>query len=133
MFINIQIYILTFILLLLIPIESRSVFNVGNNNDNNEIFISNELREDDKKAILTLTGYRHRFDHSHNLKLLKLSSVNYRDTKALCEFCDLVVPIARILIEYNETAHIENVVIGICKDFKLFDPDVCVGAVHEYK
>ncbi|CAF1053714.1 unnamed protein product, partial [Rotaria sordida] len=39
----------------------------------------------------------------------------------------------RLLIEANQTIHIENVVNGFCKEFKLIDINVCIGAVHEYK
>ncbi|CAF3443492.1 unnamed protein product [Rotaria sp. Silwood1] len=40
----------------------------------------------------------------------------------------------RFLIEINETIHIENVTLALCKDIKLvLDIDVCVAAVHEYK
>jgi len=39
----------------------------------------------------------------------------------------------RLLIEANQTTHIENVVNEFCKEFKLIDVDVCMGAVHEYK
>ena len=37
------------------------------------------------------------------------------------------------MIDANQTNHVENVVIGFCKEFKLIDVDVCIGAVHEYK
>lgn len=39
----------------------------------------------------------------------------------------------RFLIEINQTAEIEGVVIKLCEEIKLFlDIDVCIGAVHEY-
>ena len=39
----------------------------------------------------------------------------------------------KLLIETNETDHVENIVNNFCKEFKLLDVDVCMGAVHEYK
>ncbi|CAF1450802.1 unnamed protein product [Adineta ricciae] len=79
-----------------------------------------------------LANYRHRFEHSTNMKKLRWI-LQSRYNKAYCEFCNLVVPVVRLLIEANQTAHIENVVMGFCKEFKLIDIDVCIGVVHEYR
>lgn len=106
---------------------------------------------DHGKQILTqLTDYRHRFEHSTYFKQLRWTLKN-RYNKAYCQFCDLVVPVVRsktarenqhgssfsiqvrLLIGANQSDHIENVVLGFCKEFKLIDIDVCMGAVHEYR
>ncbi len=39
----------------------------------------------------------------------------------------------KLLIETNQTEHAENIINNFCKEFKLLDVDVCMGAVHEYK
>ena len=88
--------------------------------------------DSDRQALVTVRNYRHRFEHSTHLKQLRWT-LEHRYNKAYCDFCDLVVPVARTLIDVNQTEHIENVITGFCREFKLIDLDVCMGAVHEYK
>ncbi|CAF1219201.1 unnamed protein product [Adineta steineri] len=107
-----------FLTLYIIITDSRSI-NEQDSIDNHEV-------------ALTIANYQHRFEHSINLKQLHWT-LKHRYNKAYCEFCDLVVPVIRLLIEANQTAHIENIVMGFCREFKLIDLDVCIGAVHEYR
>ncbi|CAF0945509.1 unnamed protein product [Rotaria sordida] len=115
-------YILFYFLTFYIIIHTRSI------NENNTI----ELIANNQELLIKFTKYRHRFEHSINLKKIHWI-FKHRYNKTYCEFCNLVVPVVRLLIEANQTIHIENVVNGFCKEFKLIDINVCIGAVHEYK
>ncbi|CAF2669724.1 unnamed protein product [Rotaria sp. Silwood2] len=117
-----------FLTLYLIIIDARSI----DENDIIELIVNNLINDENQEFLITLANYRHRFEHSTNMKKFRWI-LKHRYNKAYCEFCDLVVPVVRLLIEANQTAHIENVVNGFCKEFKLIDIDVCIGAVHEYK
>ncbi|CAM4785122.1 unnamed protein product [Rotaria magnacalcarata] len=51
----------------------------------------------------------------------------------VCELCHMAVPLARLLIEIGEMDELETLLTDFCVDFKLFDKDICLGAIHEYK
>lgn len=99
---------------------------------------------------ITLANYRHRFERSMAFKKLRWSLSDI-DSKAICEGCDLLVPEVtwncfikgclmmadvlqmRILIRINRSDLIDDVALQFCKDYKLLDQNVCVGAVNEFK
>ncbi|CAF1110198.1 unnamed protein product [Rotaria sp. Silwood1] len=117
-----------FLTLYIIIIDTRSI----DEKDTNKFIVDNLINEQNHEFLITLANYRHRFEHSINFKKIRWT-LKHRYDKAYCQFCDLVVPVVRLLIETNQTIHIENVVNGFCREFKLIDIDVCIGAVHEYK
>ncbi|CAF1012169.1 unnamed protein product, partial [Didymodactylos carnosus] len=106
---------------------------ITDDSDDNQLSYGNNLNhEESVNFVSTLSQYRQRMEHSHYLKLFKLS-LKRNSSQVYCEFCQLLVPVARVLIERNQSQHIENVAITFCKEFKLIDESVCIGAVHEYK
>lgn len=38
----------------------------------------------------------------------------------------------RLLIEFNQTEHMEAVGVGVCIEFKLFDENLCIAGMREY-
>jgi hypothetical protein len=54
--------------------------------------------DDDQQAEILLTNYRHRLEHSPNLKKLEWAFESQSDL-AYCDFCDLVVPLVNISIK----------------------------------
>lgn len=54
--------------------------------------------------------------------------------KQLCDFCYLVMPIVRNLVNKNKTAHLRNIASYLCfKKFKIADEFVCESAIKEYE
>ncbi len=53
--------------------------------------------------------------------------------KAICEACDLAVPLVQKLISENKTEHFQSVVIFFCNEFKIEDPVVCDLVVKQYQ
>lgn len=54
--------------------------------------------------------------------------------KQLCDFCYLVMPIVRNLVNKNKTAHLRNIASYLCfKKFKIADEFVCESAINEYE
>jgi len=48
----------------------------------------------DQRTEILLANYRHRFDHSMNLRKLRWTLENQsKKNKAYCDFCNLVVPV----------------------------------------
>jgi hypothetical protein len=137
-----RLYLVSYLLsLYLIIVTARSIVEPETTHPNKH----------EQQILTQLTDYRHRFEHSTYFKQLRWTLKN-RYNKAYCQFCDLVVPVVRsrtarddqqhdtslstqvrLLIGANQSDHIENVVVGFCKEFKLIDIDVCMGAVHEYR
>lgn len=130
-------------------IESRSI----NENDLVEMVVerSSMNNDDDEQSERLLASYRHRFEHSPNMKKLRWAMESKSD-RAFCDFCDLVVPLVKIfsiefylfflklflpkvrfLIETNQTDNVESVINKLCKEIKLINVDVCTGALHEYQ
>ena len=136
--------LLYFLTLFIITIDTRAI----NDNDSLEVIVDSLSNEHDEQAEALLTNYRHRFEHSTNLKKLRWVMDSQSDT-AYCDFCDLVVSVvkyklnrfllsnlflqARLLIETNQTEHVEDIINEFCKEFKLIDVEMCTGAVHEYQ
>ena len=50
---------------------------------------------------------------------------------ALCEACDVALPLIRKLIFQNKTEHFQSILTFICKEFKLASPIVCEFFVKE--
>ncbi|CAF1472859.1 unnamed protein product [Adineta steineri] len=120
--------VLFFFFAALSTVDTRSI----QNNSDVELLIQNRIVEK-KQLSATIASYRHRFEHSPNFKKLRWA-LSEKLTPPYCEFCHLFVPAIRFLIEINETIHVENVTIALCKDIQLFlNIEVCVGAVLEYK
>ena len=46
----------------------------------------------DWQLAVKLANYRHRFEHSSNLRKVRWT-LKHRYNKAYCQFCDLVVPV----------------------------------------
>jgi len=67
-----------FLTLYIITIDTRSI------NEKDTI--------DNQRIAITLANYRHRLEHSTNVKKLRWT-LKHRYNKAYCEFCDLVVPV----------------------------------------
>ncbi|CAF3614912.1 unnamed protein product [Rotaria sordida] len=86
----------------------------------------------DRNLLITLANYRHRFERSMNFKKLRWTFSNLNST-AICDACDLLVPEMRTLIRINRSDLIDDVAMRFCKYYKLLDPNVCLGAVNEYK
>ncbi|CAF0981469.1 unnamed protein product [Rotaria sordida] len=95
--------------------------------------VSNSF-DDDKLNLMhsSISSYRHRLEHSTKFQALRWSLRKLKNDE-LCEFCDLMVPVIRILIETNRTSHLDDVLLFICKEYKKIEQNVCIGAVHEYK
>jgi sphingomyelin phosphodiesterase len=49
-----------------------------------------------------------------------------------CELCNLLLPIAKGLIEVNESSLIEELGITLCQHLHLADDAVCAGMIEEY-
>lgn len=136
--------LLYFLALFIITIDTRAV----NDNDAFEVIVNDLSNDGNKQVDILLTNYRHRFEHSTNVKKLRWTMDSQSD-RAFCDFCDLVVSVvkynsnpfllsnlflqARLLIEINQTEHVEEIINTFCKEFKLIDVEVCTGAVHEYQ
>ncbi|CAF3487160.1 unnamed protein product [Rotaria socialis] len=124
---------LTYLLLVLVfttltTIDTRSV----QQEPNIELLLTKRINEN-KRLTMTIASYRHRFEHSPNFKAFRWA-LSQQATPPYCDFCYLFIPALQFLIEINETVHIENVTLVLCKKIELFlDIDVCYGAVHEYK
>jgi hypothetical protein len=73
-----------FLTLYLITIDTRSI----NEKDTVEFIVDN------RQAEIILANYRHRFEHSMNLKQLRWTMEN-RYNKAYCDFCDIVIPVVK--------------------------------------
>ena len=54
--------------------------------------INEKDTSDNQQLAIILANYRHRFEHSTNLKKLRWT-LEHRYNKAYCQFCDLVVPV----------------------------------------
>ena len=50
------------------------------------------LDEYNSQFDIVLSNYRHRFEHSNNLKKLRWT-IESRYNKAYCDFCNLVIPV----------------------------------------
>ncbi|CAF1680569.1 unnamed protein product [Rotaria magnacalcarata] len=91
------------------------------------------ITNENEEMFATVINYRHRFEHSNNIKALRWMFQQHIDAEEVyCEICHILLPILRILIDANQTERIENVTLEICNKFGLV-LDVCSGAVHEYK
>ena len=51
----------------------------------------------------------------------------------LCKFCDLMMPIARYLIDKNDTKLFPSIAVFICNELKLADDVVCKYAIKTYE
>ena len=85
-------YTLFYFLTLYIIIHTRSI------NENNTV----ELIVNNQELLIKLTNYRHRFEHSINLKKIRWI-FKHRYNKTYCEFCNLVVPVVRDFFEFIST------------------------------
>ncbi|CAF0859177.1 unnamed protein product [Adineta ricciae] len=94
----------------------------------------NDAPENDESSSLSdsVSGYRHRLEHSTDIQAIRWS-LRKLNADELCEFCDLIVPVIRILVEINDTARFEAALLFVCREYKKIAFDVCVGAVDEYK
>lgn len=111
-----------------------------------------DLTIENEEMLVALANYRHRFEHSNNMKKLQWMFEQHNSADdVLCKMCHILLPMVRvvsssyhfhisllfvyqfrILIELNQTDRIENVTLEVCNEFGLV-LDVCSGAVHEYK
>jgi len=60
-------------------------------------------------------------------------SSNKPTPQELCKFCDLMMPIARYLIDKNETKLFPTIAVFICNELKLADDVVCKYAINAYE
>jgi hypothetical protein len=51
----------------------------------------------------------------------------------LCKFCDILMPIARYLIDKNDTKYFPDIAVFICQELKLADDVVCKYAIKAYE
>ena len=86
--------LLYFLSLCIIRTDSRSIIE----NDVIEVVVDSSSKDDDEHGERLLANYRHRFEHSPNLKKLRWAMGSQSD-RAYCDFCDLVVPVVDISIE----------------------------------
>ncbi len=75
-----------FLSLYIITIDTRSI--------NEKDTVENIPNDYNRETEILMANYRHRFDHSINLKKLRWT-LKHRYNKAYCTFCDLVVPVVR--------------------------------------
>jgi hypothetical protein len=73
-----------FLTLCLIIIDTRTI-------NDQDIVDDNHNRQID----IILSNYRHRFEHSMDLKKLRWT-IGSHSNKAYCDFCNLVIPVVRI-------------------------------------
>ena len=53
--------------------------------------------------------------------------------KELCDFCYILLPLTRHLIENHETDHFRRIATEICKELKIADGTVCELAIKNYE
>ena len=51
----------------------------------------------------------------------------------ICKFCDIMMPIARYLIDHNDTKYFPDIAIFICQELNLADKVVCEYAIKAYE
>jgi hypothetical protein len=86
--------LLYFLTLYIITIDARAI----NDNDSIEVIVDTLSNDNDRQAETLLTNYRHRFEHSTNLKKLQWAIESQSD-RVYCDFCDLVVPVVKMSFE----------------------------------
>lgn len=79
-----------FLTLYIILSETRSI----NKIENIESIVDDLSYEQNEELYVKLAKYRHRFEHSLNIKKIRWTN-RHEYNKAYCEFCDLVVPVVR--------------------------------------
>lgn len=82
--------LLYFVILFIITVDTRAI----NDNDSIEVIVDSLPNDQDEQAEALLTNYRHRFEHSTNLKKLRWAMDSQSD-KAYCDFCDVVVSVVK--------------------------------------
>lgn len=82
-------------------------------------YYSNKVSCGNKTFIVEPNGY----DNVH-----KQYDVN---KTAICEACELALPIIRKLIASNKTEHFQSILTFVCKEFKLASPIVCELFIKE--
>ena len=60
--------------------------------------------------------------------------INYNVNKnELCDFCYILLPLTRRLIETNQTIHFRKIATNICRELKIADSNVCNLAIKTYE
>ncbi len=93
-YIHLLLYFFTFCI---IAINTRAI----NDDELIEVIVDTftiDTDDDDRQAEILLTNYRHRLEHSPNLKKLEWAFESQSDL-SYCGFCDLVVPLVNIFIK----------------------------------
>ena len=54
-------------------------------------------------------------------------------TKEICEVCHIAMPIIRSLLKRNKTAHLNEIISVICREYDMADEMVCNMAVKSYE
>ncbi|CAF1215109.1 unnamed protein product [Adineta steineri] len=120
--------VLCFATIYITTIETRSILP-----DSTDLLLNNSPQDEEGKLIdNNVNSYRHRLEHSTDIQTLRWA-LRKLNADELCEFCDIMVPVIRILIATNQTEHFDSVLMFVCNEYKKIDVDVCVGAVHLYK
>jgi hypothetical protein len=108
--------ILVFLLIVLQLNNSIATFY----NENDEKYCSNKLL----CGKDTFINKPNEFDRLKELKPKK---------KAICEACELAVPVIQKLIVENKTEHFQSIVTFFCTEFKIEDDVVCDLVVKQYE
>lgn len=58
---------------------------------------------------------------------------DYKGKKELCDFCYILLPLTRRLIENHETIHFRHIATDLCKELKIADETVCDLAIKTYE
>jgi len=53
--------------------------------------------------------------------------------KELCDFCYILLPLTRRLIESNQTDHFRHIASDLCSELKIADYSVCNLAIKTYE
>lgn len=72
------------------------------------------------------------FNNSEECQNLDVHSL-YKGQKELCDFCYILLPLTRHLIETHETDHFRKIAVEICKELKIADEVVCELAIKNYQ
>ena len=59
--------------------------------------------------------------------------LEFNGQKELCDFCYILLPLTRRLIESNQTDHFRHIVSDLCSELKIADFSVCNLAIKTYE
>lgn len=102
-------YVYVCIIYFVIVISARSIYDIENENNY------------EQRTEILLANYRHRFDHSMNLRKLRWGLENHsKKNKAYCSFCELVVPVVEFHLIFNLIRSIMILFIFLVGSFTYF-------------